>query len=488
MRTWRFLTICTFVALSSANCLAERTRLSPPEGYSAHWERSPLLIGSVTTVRAPSTSQLLRSPVLAVEWAQAERSDGAIAAQRVFLYEENQASPYGTRFAGSAIWRAERTMIDSNQKSNVVVRADIEIPELKVSVQWALRRNDDKQLPASHTMEIMFKLPSDFPHSGISNVPGILMKQSETARGVPLNGVAVKVTANFFLIGLSSAAVDANRNSELLKERSWLDIPVVYSDGKRAIIAVEKGIPGERAFAEAFDAWGITIFKAGPAAAPPPPPLVTAPRSTVPTATSGTGFFVATNGRVLTNSHVVDQCRQIRIRGSDRNATAQLLSRDTTNDLALLSTDLPTTNFAVWHTSTREGEDATVYGFPFTGILASAGNVTKGIVAAIAGLRDDARYLQISAQVQPGNSGGPVFDATGAVIGVVVSRLNQIRSAGAMNEIAQNVNFAIKSSVASTFLNAHGVSLSEGRVGRSLSTPEIVERAKAITVQVYCER
>jgi hypothetical protein len=91
-------------------------------------------------------------------------------------------------------------------------------------------------------------------HSGISNVPGILMKQGETARRVPLNGVAVNVTANFFLIGLSSAAADVNRNIELLKERPWLDIPVVYSDGKRAIIAVEKGIPGKRALAEAFDA------------------------------------------------------------------------------------------------------------------------------------------------------------------------------------------------------------------------------------------
>jgi hypothetical protein len=120
----------------------------------------------------------------------------------------------------------------------------------------AVRRNDDKSLPASHTVEIVFTLPPDFTHGGISNIPGILMKQGETTRGVPLNGVAVKVTTNFFLIGLSLVDVDMQRNVQLLKERSWFDIPVVYEDGKRAIIAIEKGTPGERAFAEAFRTWG----------------------------------------------------------------------------------------------------------------------------------------------------------------------------------------------------------------------------------------
>jgi len=99
-------------------------------------------------------------------------------------------------------------------------------------------------------------LPPDFPHGGIANIPGLLVRQGETTRGVPLNGVAFKLAANFFRVGLSSVEVDMQRNIQLLKERSWFDIPVVYSDGKRAIIAIEKGIPGERAFTEAFATWG----------------------------------------------------------------------------------------------------------------------------------------------------------------------------------------------------------------------------------------
>jgi hypothetical protein len=171
-------------------------------------------------------------------------------AQKVVLYEGN----FGTQLVGSAVWRTEPVAPAPGQKPDVVVRAQIEIPEQKVQVRLSLRRNDDKQLPASHKVEIVFTLSPDFLHGGISNIPGILMKDGETTRGVPLNGVAVKVTTNFFLIGLSP--VDLQRNIQLLKERSWFDIPVVYSDGRRAIIAIEKGISGERAFTEAFATWG----------------------------------------------------------------------------------------------------------------------------------------------------------------------------------------------------------------------------------------
>jgi len=170
-------------------------------------------------------------------------------------FTRDQTNPNG-RLVGSAAWRIEQVAPGPGQKPDIVVRAEIEIPEQKVSVRLSLRRNDDKQLPASHAVEIVFTLPPDFPHGGISNIPGILMKQGATTRGVPLSGVAVKVTANFFLIGLSSVDVEMQRNMQLLKERSWFDIPVVYGDGKRAIIAIEKGTPGERAFTEAFAIWG----------------------------------------------------------------------------------------------------------------------------------------------------------------------------------------------------------------------------------------
>ena len=152
--------------------------------------------------------------------------------------------------------RTETVSPGAGLAPELAVRADVEIPERHITMTWSLRRNTDKALPASHTIEIQFTLPADFPGGGIANVPGLLMKQSEQARGTPLAGLAVKVTNGFFLIGLSATDTDVQRNIELLKDRPWFDIPVVYTNGGRAILAMEKGPPGDRAFADAFAAWG----------------------------------------------------------------------------------------------------------------------------------------------------------------------------------------------------------------------------------------
>jgi len=118
---------------------------------------------------------------------------------------------------------------------------------------WSLRRNTDSSVPASHMIEMRFKLP---PDENISNVPGILMKQRGETHGVPFKGLVVKVINVFFRMGLSAVDADREHNVQLLlKERAWLDIPIAYSDGHRALLSIEKGTPGERAIAEAFAAW-----------------------------------------------------------------------------------------------------------------------------------------------------------------------------------------------------------------------------------------
>ena len=180
----------------------------------------------------------------------------ADVAQKVVLYEEDPANPQGKRYVGSAIWRTETVSPGPGLAPELAIRCDVEIPERHLRMTWSLRRNSDKALPASHTIEIMFTLPADFSEGGIQNIPGMLMKQNEQARGVPLAGLAVKVTNGFFLVGLNSSEVDLARNIALLKERPWFDIPIVYNNNKRAILAVEKGVPGERAFEDAFRAWG----------------------------------------------------------------------------------------------------------------------------------------------------------------------------------------------------------------------------------------
>jgi hypothetical protein len=181
--------------------------------------------------------------------AQPDQPPVTAEAGKVVLYMQDKSNPAGYQSIGSALWRNE------GQASDIAITADIEIPEQRIGIRWSLRRNNGKAPSASHTVEIMFTLPSDFPHGGISNIPGILMKEGEDTRGLPLAGLAFKVDTNSFLVRLSSRDADIERNTELLKQRAWFDIPVVFNDRIRAIIAIEKGEKGERLFADAFAAW-----------------------------------------------------------------------------------------------------------------------------------------------------------------------------------------------------------------------------------------
>jgi hypothetical protein len=196
--------------------------------------------------------QTRTQPTAAVLYSQG----GPAVAQRVVLYEEDPGNPQGKRYVGSATWRTEAVSPGSGLAPELQIRADVSIPDRNMTITWSLQRNADQALPASHTIEIMFNLPPDFTDGDVANIPGVLMKESEQARGVPLAGLAVKVTNDFFMIGLSAVDADVQRNMQLLKDRPWFDVPIVYNNGVRAILALEKGPSGDRAFADAFAAWG----------------------------------------------------------------------------------------------------------------------------------------------------------------------------------------------------------------------------------------
>lgn len=184
---------------------------------------------------------------------------GADAAkpQRAVLYEEDPADSKGRQFAGTTTWSVGREKIgtDRSRPLETVLRAKVVIPDRRLTLQWSMRRNTDKSLPATHTVELEFELPDDYQHGGIQSVPGMLVKGSETERGMPIAGLSVKVKSGYFMIGLSGVESESRRNIMLLKERPWLDLPMVYTDSRRAILAIEKGQPGARVFGTAFAAW-----------------------------------------------------------------------------------------------------------------------------------------------------------------------------------------------------------------------------------------
>src|ERR1700726_635248 len=215
------------------------------------------LLKPAPVVEAPKDNSPLAKPKIPDRVGQPSPTEQvAPVAQKVVLYDEDPSDPKGKQYVGSVIWRTEPVKPGPGQTADIAVRADIEIPDRKFKMTMSFRRNTDTSLPASHTAELTFILPPDFAGGGVANVPGILMKSNEQARGTPLAGLAVKVTDGFFLVGLSNVDSDRARNLQLLKERSWFDVPLVSVNQRRAIIAIEKGAPGERAFNDAFAAWG----------------------------------------------------------------------------------------------------------------------------------------------------------------------------------------------------------------------------------------
>jgi S1-C subfamily serine protease len=202
---------------------------------------------------------------------------------------------------------------------------------------------------------------------------------------------------------------------------------------------------------------------------------------------------VVGTGRVLTNDHVARNCAEMRVRtASGRDLTATVAATDPQRDLALLTVQGGDPGPPLAFRSgpePRRGEGVVTYGFPLAGLLSSGPTLTTGDISALAGLRDDPRQFQISAPVQPGNSGGPLLDGSGNVVGVVVSKLNAQRVARSTGDIPQNVNFAVKGAEAVDFLRRNGV---QPRLAHSAGPPrgaaEVGDIAHPSTVFLRCMR
>jgi len=175
--------------------------------------------------------------------------------QRVVLFEENPSDPQGKRYTGSVVWRTEETTPAEGGAPELAVTAHVAIPERPLAMTMAIRRNLDKTLPASHIIEIRFDLPSNYSAGGVQDVLGVMMKPNDEATGQQLVGTRVKVSNDFFLIGLSAIDLDLQRNVQILKERPWFGVPFQYSNKNRAVMAIEKGPIGQNSIVDALARW-----------------------------------------------------------------------------------------------------------------------------------------------------------------------------------------------------------------------------------------
>ena len=217
-------------------------------------------------------------------------------------------------------------------------------------------------------------------------------------------------------------------------------------------------------------------------------PAATPPKKG-PSLSTGTGFFVDDVGHLMTNAHVVEDCDETQVKLPDgRSAAATILARSTQNDLAVLKADLKPSAVAKFRSGAqiRLGDPVVLFGYPLAGELTITGNLSTGLVSAMAGPGEDVTRMQISAPVQSGNSGGAVLDQSGHVVGVVVAKANTRARGDGNTEVLQNVNFAIKSGVAGYFLDANQIPWSQEPASADKPTADVAAMAKDFSALVIC--
>lgn len=253
-------------------------------------------------------------------------------------------------------------------------------------------------------------------------------------------------------------------------------VAVGYADGRNEIKA-------------GLDLCSVTevVFDASQARAPsqqPQPPGGQRPpaqQAQQPRISFGTGFFISAQGHMLTNEHVIEGCRALFVHVEGQRLNARLVRADETNDLALLRVDVrEAPAFARFRSGApiRPGDGVVVAGFPLQDVLQNGLNITTGNVSATVGLGGNTARMQITAPVQPGNSGGPLLDLSGNVVGVIVS--------GLRGDGAQNINFAVQGAVARIFVEAGGQRIVEAPSARELRPADVGDQSRNFTFQIEC--
>ena len=191
---------------------------------------------------------------VAPEDASAPASEPLGVTQKMILYEERLGQQSLEVKEGTVVW----TLVSEpsgDGPDEQVIRGEITNPDTGLSALITIKRNTDPSLPASHIVEMVFALPADFAGGSIDQLQRIAMKQTEADQGNPLIAVPAKITQDFYMVALNDLQEARDTNTELLRQRNWIDIPVVYANGRQALITLEKGASGTEVFNQALDAW-----------------------------------------------------------------------------------------------------------------------------------------------------------------------------------------------------------------------------------------
>jgi S1-C subfamily serine protease len=336
---------------------------------------------------------------------------------------------------------------------------------------------DWRALPAPAGVQALLDLTSVTTHAGMQQM--LIRREYFTLRAGP---AATR--------GVPFRSMRVNYDIDCATRRGAPTLTAWYGDDRR-LIASERHARLTRAALPAVDSQGDVIAaidmaceKLGAAA-----PFDAQPARRGDS--SGSGIVITQDGHILTNQHVVQQCEELKV--SDDGSPphrAQLIVADAWRDLALIKVDRRFAQAARLRADTtpRLGEAVAVTGYPLVGVLGAKPTVGFGHVSSTTGINDNPAQMQISVPIQRGNSGGPVFDQAGQVMGVVASKLDALKIAESVGDLPQNVNFAVRGDTMRAFLDAQRVDYASTRQSVRIDNTELAAHGVAVTVRVHCVR
>ena len=214
-----------------------------------------------------------------------------------------------------------------------------------------------------------------------------------------------------------------------------------------------------------------------------PPPAHGAEAGGTEAGGTGTGFYLAPR-LILTAEHLVTGCRQPALADG---TPLERLAGDARLDVAVLRAPRPARRWlALAEPGPRLGQRVHAVGFPYYSIAGTSLTLTSGNVSALAGIDDDRRFFSFTAPVQPGSSGGPLLDARGRVLGLVVARLSEDYIVEATGSLPQNVNYALRDTEVAGFLADHGLAGEAGGLGRFDPDDGVPDDFEAAIVPIVC--
>jgi len=212
-------------------------------------------LGEGTSIAASSERVAAAGPQETNSEPAGNNQPAVAVGQKAIFYEERTIQEQASASDGNVVWSIQQESPGADLPPEPVIYAEATIPSKRMRLKMSIRRNVDQSLPASYIAELIFLTPEDFPGGAVGSVASVSLKRTEQDAGNRLLGVPAKIADGFFLVALSDNKADVEANNLLLGRMEWIDIPIVYTSGRRALITLEKGVPGSAVFNDAVNAW-----------------------------------------------------------------------------------------------------------------------------------------------------------------------------------------------------------------------------------------